>query len=133
MVDKLRKVPSLDDERKEELAKRYAAGAIDKEEQIKRVNNGSLSPRSKTMKERELEYASGYSRVDPHASIARDISPRRVKADPEEQEAADLYKQWRTEIFNEHERTKRSASNSSARARQEQEAMQEVAASIKSN
>ena len=91
MVDSLRKVPSLDDEKKEEFAKRYAAGAIDAQEQRTRVNRSSMSPRSKTMKERELEYASGYSKVDPHANIARDISPRRKKAEPEEQEAADLY------------------------------------------
>ena len=85
------------------------------------------------MKERELEYASGYSKVDPHANIARDISPRRKKAEPEEMEAADLYSKWRKEVFTEHERTTRSASNSSARARQEQQAMSNVAANIKSN
>ena len=85
------------------------------------------------MREKELEYASGYTNVDPHASIARDISPKRTKPEPEDTEAADRYRQWRDEVFAEHERTKRSASNSSARARQEQEAMSEVAANIKSN
>ena len=135
MVEKLRKVPSLDDEKKEEFARRYAAGAIDRQEQHIRVNRGSASPRTKTMREKELEYASGYTNVDPHASIARDISPKRTKPEPEpeEDEAAALYRKWRDEVFAEHERTKRSASNSSAKARQEQEAMSSVTANIKSN
>ena len=88
------------------------------------------------MKDREYEYVRGYSDIDPHACIARDISPKRPKIDPAEveaEEAAERYKKWRDEIFGEHERTKRSASNSSARAKEEQKEMTNVGDKIKAN
>ena len=85
------------------------------------------------MREREYEFMTGYSKADPHANIAKDISPKRKEkvVENELDPAAERYRQWKQGVFTEHERTTRAASNSSARARQEQGEMEQTINEIK--
>ena len=74
----------------------------------------------------QLAKVADYNVDDPNRNSARDISPKRkveeIVIDPEEEarkKARELYRQWRNNIFKEHERTTRRASHSSEKARKE--------------